>query len=199
MDSNTYDNLALDLILFLRSEVLMPQDVLSVKPIAVESSVAPQLAPIPVMEQMALEQKQSSGANWFLWIAALSLINSVLILASSSISFPVGLGITQVVDGIALLVIDEYQPASPFIIQVLAFVVDMAIIGVFALFGLFARQKHGWAFIIGMILYLLDSVLVLFFEMWIGVAFHAFALFGLFNGFQATRLYNQYKKAGRLN
>jgi hypothetical protein len=177
----------------------MSQDVLSVKPLIPESNEAPRLAPIPFMEQMALEQKRSSGANWFLWIAGLSLINSLFFLSGSSFGFVVGLSITQIVDYMAIQMIQDYQPQSPMILQGIAFFIDLAIIGMIALFGLLARRGHGWAFIVGMVLYLLDTLLTFYLEMWLSAAFHAFALFGLWGGYQANRLYTQYKKAGRLN
>lgn len=177
----------------------MSQDVLSVKPLVPETTETPRLAPIPAMEQIALEQKRSNGANWFLWIAGLSLINSLFLLSGSSFGFLVGLSITQLIDIIALEIIREYQPESPTIIQGIAFFMDLAIIGMIALFGLLARRGHSWAFIVGMVLYVLDTFLTFYLELWISVAFHAFALFGLWGGYQATRLYNQYKKDGRLN
>ena len=37
-----------------------------------------------------------SGANWFFWIAGLSLVNSLIILFSGEWSFIVGLGATQI-------------------------------------------------------------------------------------------------------
>lgn len=134
----------------------MSQDVISVQPIAPTPPEPSALPPISVAEQMMLEQKQRNGANWFLLIAALSLVNSVLVLANSSIVFAVGLGITHLIDVLALLMIEEIQPDSPFIFQLIIFVVDLAIIGSFAIFGLLARQRQVWAFIVGMVLYALD-------------------------------------------
>lgn len=177
----------------------MPQDVLSIKPLVSEPPEAPKLPRISISEQFALEQKQRSGANWFLGIAGLSLLNSIFTLSGSTFGFLIGLGITQFIDIVALLIIQDYQPESPIIIQIIALFLDSAIIGFFALFGLLARRGHLWAFIVGIILYLLDTFFTLFLEMWIGVAFHAFALFSLWNGLQASRALNQYKKQGRLN
>lgn len=176
----------------------MSQDVISVQPIAPTPPEPSALPPISVAEQMMLEQKQRNGANWFLLIAALSLVNSVLVLANSSIVFAVGLGITHLIDVLALLMIEEIQPDSPFIFQLIIFVVDLAIIGSFAIFGLLARQRQVWAFIVGMVLYALDIFMALVLEMWISVIFHGFALFGLWGGMQATRTLNRLGKENRL-
>ena len=48
-----------------------------------------------------LKSRHMGGATWFYWIAALSLINSVVILMGSEWSFIIGLGVTQFVDGVA--------------------------------------------------------------------------------------------------
>ena len=44
-----------------------------------------------------LEQRANSGARWFFWIAALSLITSITGLSGSNWRFFISLGITQVV------------------------------------------------------------------------------------------------------
>ncbi|MGI8656220.1 MAG: hypothetical protein ACR2LC_13505 [Pyrinomonadaceae bacterium] len=53
---------------------------------------------------IAAEYKRQalSGANWFFWIAALSMINSVVLLMNGQWNFLAGLGITQLIDGIAI-------------------------------------------------------------------------------------------------
>jgi hypothetical protein len=41
-----------------------------------------------------LEERMKSGANWFYWIAALSLVTSVISLAGGTWGFFVSLGVT---------------------------------------------------------------------------------------------------------
>lgn len=182
----------------------MSQDVLSIKPIAPEPSESPEsykptkLPPISVAEQMLLEQKQRNGANWFLWIAALSLVNSVLTLGQVRFSFAIGSGLTLLIDNIALYLIQDTPDISPIIFQGIAFTLDVAIIGSFAIFALLARRRYVWAFIVGMLFYLVDVAIIFFLELWIGVAFHLFALFGLWGGLQATRTFNQLARENRL-
>src|SRR5438477_10996020 len=43
-----------------------------------------------------------SGANWFYWIAALSLLNSIIFFTGSNFSFFVGLGLTPLIDALLL-------------------------------------------------------------------------------------------------
>jgi hypothetical protein len=137
----------------------------------------------------ALEQRLLSGANWFYWIAALSLINSVIILANGSWSFIVGLGVTQIVDGIAQGIAAEAASGAT-AIKAVAFAVDCCVAGVVALFAFMAGRRQSWAFIVGMVLYALDGLLFLLFGDFLSVGFHAFALFGIFGGYRALREMN---------
>src|SRR5689334_876870 len=44
-----------------------------------------------------------SGANWFNWIAGLSMVNTLIAISGSNWNFLAGLGSTQIVTGIATL------------------------------------------------------------------------------------------------
>ncbi|HEU5122789.1 MAG TPA: DUF4339 domain-containing protein [Verrucomicrobiae bacterium] len=120
-----------------------------------------------------------SGASWFYWIAGLSLINSIAALAGQGWRFFFGLGITQILDGVAA----EFSSSG----KMIALLLDLAVAGAFVLFGVFANKRHLWAFIVGMVLFALDGVLFVIAQDWIGVGFHAFALYCLFRGLQACR------------
>lgn len=128
-----------------------------------------------------LEERAKSGAHWFYWIAALSLITSVIALSGSAWGFIVSLGVTRVVDAIAAQVAQETGSA----VKVIAFVFDLVAIGIFAALGYFAARRHVWAFVVGMVLYLLDSVILIVVSDWLGVAFHAFVLFSVYGGYKA--------------
>jgi hypothetical protein len=128
---------------------------------------------------LASASRLKSGASWFYWVAGLSLINSVVAFTGSTWRFIVGLGITQVFDGMAM----EFGNSG----KMIALLLDVAVAGVFILFGAFANKAHLWAFIAGMILFALDGVLFLITQDWLGVAFHVFVLYCLFRGAQACR------------
>jgi hypothetical protein len=74
-----------------------------------------------------------------------------------------------------------------------ALVLDLLVMGVFILFGIFANKRRTWAFIAGMVLFALDGAIFLLVSDWIGVAFHAFVLYCLFKGWQACREWHQWK------
>lgn len=167
-----------------------------------EASSAPQnTAPIELTEQQSaqimaryrLEQQVLSGANNFFWIAGLSLINSILYLMNVNWSFFIGLGITQLIDAIASnLAIEAGRSGA--ILRVAGLGVDVFLIGMLVFFGVFARKRHLWAFVIGMLVYALDGILLLLIGEFVGVALHVLFLFLIFRGTQALR---QLEKLGQ--
>ena len=104
----------------------------------------------PATADSALVAQQRSGAQWFFWIAALSLVNSVIAIAGQEWRFIIGLGFLGWV-------------------------------------GHRAANGRKWAFVLGMIVYGIDGAIFLVIQDWVGVGFHAFALFMIFRGYQATR------------
>ena len=118
-----------------------------------------------------------SGANWFFWIAGLSAVNSIVILSGADLSFLVGLGVTLVIDAVAR----EIGGMG----IIVAIVLDLLVILIFVGVGVFARKRHTWAFTLGMILYGLDGLLFLFFQDWLSLGFHVFALYCIVAGLRA--------------
>ena len=131
-----------------------------------------------------ITQRMKRGANNFYWIAALSVINSVLSMTGSGTYFVIGLAVTLIADGITVG-LSQSLPEAALIVKIIGLVASVLIAGVIALFGFFAGQGKRWAFLIGMILYGLDGLIMLAFADWIGVLFHAYFLWGLFGGFRA--------------
>ena len=137
-----------------------------------------------IPQQLILENKTKSGLNWFYWIAALSLVNSVSFLFGASLTFVIGLGATQFVDGL-VSALSENLPHQATIVRPIGLAINVFIAGLFALFGYLGRKGFRSFAIIGMILYLLDGILLLLFKDYLGAAFHAWALFGIWGGLKA--------------
>lgn len=142
-------------------------------------AAAPRTAAAPTPQTAASLAHMRSGASWFYWVAALSLVNTVMALAGASIKFIFGLGVTQVISELG-----SGQGAAG---KGVALVLDLLAAGVLVLFGFFANKGHSWAFIVGMILFALDGVIFLLIQDWLGVGFHAFVLFCIVRGFIACR------------
>jgi len=140
------------------------------------------------LEIAALAAKANSGANWFFWIAGMSVVNSLVAAFEGQWSFIIGLGITQVFDAFALVFGES--AGSPGMAKTIALCLDVAVAFVFVLFGLFARKRMTWAFIVGMVIYAADGLIFLLVGDWLSIGFHVFALYFIFAGFNALRELN---------
>jgi hypothetical protein len=151
---------------------------------AVETAATPAvpgiITPPPVAAQdAALVGQMKSGASWFYWIAALSLINSVIALTGKTGMFIFSLGITQR--------FDLHAAHNGGFSIVTAFAINSVIVGMVSLCGYLGSKGHLWAFIAGTIFYILDSLLLFLDQRWLDLAFHAFVIYCLFRGLQACR------------
>ncbi|MBS1853689.1 MAG: hypothetical protein JST79_22545 [Acidobacteria bacterium] len=151
------------------------------------SSPASPQTPGPSPYQLQAEQVVKAGAGWFIWIAGLSVVNSLAGLFGTAFHFILGLGVTQVVDVLAR------RAGNAGV--VLDLVINGCVVGVFVLFWHFARKEQRWAFIVGMIFYALDGLILLLFEDFFGAAFHAYALFMLYRGLSGISLLEQIRQA----
>jgi hypothetical protein len=139
-----------------------------------------------VEQKVRIEQALKGSASWFLMIAGLSVVNSVLSMTETGIRFIFGLGITQVVDAVA------HQAGSAGL--VLDLIINGMIAGVLILFWNFARKGQKWAWITGMGLYLIDGIILLLFKDYLAVAFHAYALYRMSNGMKLLSAFEQVNK-----
>lgn len=148
---------------------------------------APETAPLaPVPDEMQkLDGQIRSGSRWFHWLAGLSVINSIIVVAGGTWSFLFGLGATQFVDGMVLAAIEE-DPGSALLARYLGLGINLIIAAGYVLLGWLAGRRHTWAFATGMIFYALDGMIFLFFQDFLGLAFHGWVLFGLFVGLKAS-------------
>jgi hypothetical protein len=97
------------------------------------------------------------GAHWFYWIAGLTLINSIVILSGGEWAFGLGLVLTQLTDAIAV----EITEGLGLIPKIFAFMFALAATGIFIVLGIFASRLKLAGFVVGMVLFGLDSVLAL--------------------------------------
>jgi hypothetical protein len=147
-------------------------------------AAAPAVLPAAVadMNRPQLEARLQSNARWFYWIAALSVINSISLLVGADFNFVVGLGLTQAFSGIGTFLAKDLGPAA----QYAMFSLELLVAGLFVALGLLATRGHGWALIVGFVLYILDTLLVLVFEDWMMTGFHVFVLVCLISGVKAV-------------
>lgn len=130
-----------------------------------------------------LSQSFKSGANWFYWIAGLTIVTSLIAYFGGGLRFLFSLGITQIIDSVAEALSTEVTGAA----KVVALVLDLLVTGLFVGIGYLANKKMLGAYIAGMVLFTLDGLLSLLVQDWLSVLAHGFVIFWLFRGFQAGR------------
>jgi hypothetical protein len=168
------------------------------EPNLMQSNVPPTIN----LAQFAIEQKKLSlankirnGVNWFIWIAGLSILNSIIYLSGSTLTFVIGLGSTQFVDGfMSALAKDLSQSTLNF--KGIGFLIDLCIAGVFVILGILGRKLKRWPIITGIVFYTIDAIILLLFQDMIGVLFHGWALFGIIRGLMSFKDLHNLEKSG---
>jgi len=139
-------------------------------------------------ELATISEYQSSvnkDAGWFFFIGGLSIINTVLIHTGAGLSFVVGLTITQFIDAFGIGMVQATQTESAVqIIPIITSILSVGISLLFLLFGWFGRKCMRIPFLIGIILYILDSLLLALFPSVLSIIFHIVAIIFLFRGWK---------------
>jgi len=137
-------------------------------------------------ELFQLTQQFNSSSSWFFWIAALSMINSLIAVFGGQLRFVFGLGVTSVADSLS------FQSGGA--AKTVSFVFTLLMAGLFVIFGVLARKFFHWAFVVGMVVYALDGLLLLISQDYLPLAVHAFVLFMLFKGVSASKKLSELKR-----
>jgi hypothetical protein len=119
------------------------------------------------------------GADWFIWIAILSVINSLIVYFYHIPNMPIALGITQWVDGTTSGFNASMTTAG--------LATNLIIAALLAMFGYFARRGSDLAFVLGIFLYVIDAFLMIGLRDFFGFGIHLLALFFLVKGLLASR------------
>ncbi len=136
-------------------------------------------------ERLKLEAQARNAANWFFYIAFVSLFNTALILAGRDQFVVIGLGVTLFVAFLAHSVASVTLTDVALTSSVLAICVSIAASGVFILLGIVARRKSYLAYVLGIGLYGLDAILMLLYHEYLAVVWHVVASIFLCRGIVA--------------
>jgi hypothetical protein len=129
------------------------------------------------VSKMVAATRARTGAQWFYWIAVLSVINFLIL--DGKLRFGVGLGFTPVIHGL----VNRAGSTG----HVLDIVMNACAAGAFFTFGYFATKARKWAFLVGMALYLMDGLLLVTVRDILGIGFHTYALYGISRGLAAAK------------
>ncbi len=141
-----------------------------------------------IANRLEIENRIKKGASWFYWIAALSVVNTVLFHSGAEVSFIVGLGMTLLAD--SLLSVSAANDTSG-IMTFVSIAISVAIAGGFALFGFLGNKKSQVALIVGMIFYGFDAMIFVWAQDWLSFGFHLFAMWGIYAGVKALSEYEK--------
>ncbi len=130
-----------------------------------------------------LVQAMERTGDTFKWIGGLSLLNTVLVLTKANVMMLGGLGVTLVVDFLFLNSGPQIQP--------IGWGINITIALMFFALAKFCGKGHRAAFMVGMLLYTLDTALFVLFSDWLNVAFHGYFLYLLYRGFKASGIIKQ--------
>jgi hypothetical protein len=151
----------------------------------VEAEAAPAVSALESQIAVLLAQGKN-GANWFYRIAGYSVVNTLIMVVSGGFYFVLGLGVTFIADWIATANAAQ-NPQGAIVLKAMAFGFSVFMSLVFCGFGWLAVKRYQPLFLLGMTLYLLDGLLFVLMGQILAAAFHAYALYGMWGGFQAYR------------
>lgn len=153
-------------------------------------SLEPDATRTTLEEKINLENGVKGGGNWFYIIAAATAVNTVShVFLQSNWTFFVGLGVSGFIDGMAIFAVKE-NPDLAGLWKGLAVVINLIAVSICVLFGVFARKQKSWAFIAGMVVVALDSLLFMLVQDWLAFGFHVFVVFSIWGGYNSLKLLN---------
>ena len=141
-------------------------------------------------EKINLENGVKGGGNWFYFIAAATAINTFShVFLQADWTLFIGLGISGFIDGIAIGAV-KINPNLAGLWKGLATVINLIAVSICVLFGIFARKQKSWAFIAGMIVVALDSLLFMLAQDWLAFGFHVIAVLSIRGGYNSLNQLN---------
>ncbi len=108
-----------------------------------QSNVSTQMDQLNTAKKLlTLENQAKNGVNWFFWIAAISFINSIIFYFGGGLTFVMGLGLTQIVDGVVFGLTQDLSGGMATILRGMGIFVNLLLVGMFVAFGIFAKKRY---------------------------------------------------------
>jgi len=149
-----------------RGLVITPEDIQTARNKKTEQEVS---------EKISEKKSPNRMYQWFFVIGILSVINTVILAAKSTVHFIFGLGITQIIDTLSFTTFENYKA----VVLVFSFLIS----GIFIALGYFAKANLKWAYLTGLVLYGLDTTIFVYSNDWLSAAFHIFVLIAIIRGY----------------
>ena len=136
-----------------------------------------------------LAKKYKLGYQCFYWLSAVAALNSVIILFNSEFNVFIDFGYTAVTGTIASSLVNDIASKFPAIGGLLTILTELFInivVGLtFFIIGYLINKKKSVAYYVGIITYLLDSLILIYTQEFTSLAVHAIIIYLLYRGFQA--------------
>jgi len=139
-------------------------------------------------KRMDLVRQAKGGINWFYWVAALSIINTIITLTGGLANFFLGFGLIPLVNALLARAAQGALAGGTdlnLVTRLAGAVIDLALGGVFLLFGYLGQRSHRNWILVGIALYTFDGFIFLLYQDWLGVLFHAYVIYSLIRGLRA--------------
>ena len=149
-----------------RGLIITPEDIQTARNKKTEQEVS---------EKISEKKSPNRMYQWFFLIGFLSVINTVILAAKSTVHFIFGLGITQIIDTLSFTTFENYKA----VVLVFSFLIS----GIFIALGYFAKANLKWAYLTGLVLYGLDTTIFVYSNDWLSAAFHIFVLIAIIRGY----------------
>ena len=130
------------------------------------------------VEELGKVREMQLGANWFLWVSVMAVASALVVYFAGFANTFFGLGMHQYVDN---------RMTGTEADRLAGLAINLGIAGLFAAFGYLTRKGNDVAFIVGMFLYIFDTVVVLGYRDLPALAVHLIVLFFIFKGLLASR------------
>jgi hypothetical protein len=88
-------------------------------------------------------------------------------------------------------VLGREMPGFGAFANIAGLVLSAGVCGWIALLGYLTSRLHDWPLITGLVLYALDTLLMLFFQDWIGFGFHVFFLWQIWMSYSVIRMWKK--------
>jgi len=124
-----------------------------------------------VIEKHKEKSQIRNAANWFIIIAGLSVINSIVLTFELNFHMLFGLGMTQYLDGVIYGITGQFN--------IYNIIMSVIVSSFFLIFWFNAKKGKKWAFIVGIIVYSLDMLIFLLVKDWLSIGLHVIVLIGL--------------------
>lgn len=133
-------------------------------------------------QKVAVAHYIKNRAGWLTWAAGFSVVNTMLIISGSHMTFMIGLGASQLMLAIGYL--HSHTVLGGFMLSLIPAIIFVGL-------GIQAGKRNTWAFYSAMALYGLDALLLLKHLDIFSAAFHGYVLFRLYEGLARINDYNE--------